>query len=237
MSKLSQKEYKTRLDWVGKVDPLWTVQETEIRQLYKMIHASTRIRLGVRDAWFFFFEFQNTNISPNPSQKTRTNDNLIISKKKEKKEKENLLCSGFSRRADYWVKIKENEKKKKKASTYVDLARELRKLWNMKVRVILVMIGALVKIAKSLERELEKREIGGQNEAFQTAALLRSVRILRKSPGNLRKLFVSQTPVKNSANTNLKISQGVKYGYKRGHVKRETEFLIITAENNALSTN
>ena len=45
---------------------------------------------------------------------------------------------------DYRVKLKKSEKKDK----YLDLARERKKLWNMKVTVILVMDGALGTITK-----------------------------------------------------------------------------------------
>ena len=40
--------------------------------------------------------------------------------------------------ADYRVNLKEREKKEK----YMDLARELKKQWNMKVTVIPIVIGA-----------------------------------------------------------------------------------------------
>ena len=42
------------------------------------------------------------------------------------------------------VKLKENEKKDK----YLDLARELKKQWNMKVTVIPIVIGTLGKSPK-----------------------------------------------------------------------------------------
>ena len=51
----------------------------------------------------------------------------------------------FAIPADCSVKIKENEKGYK----YLDLARELKKWWNMKVTVIPIIIGALGTIPKS----------------------------------------------------------------------------------------
>ena len=51
----------------------------------------------------------------------------------------------FAVPADNGVKIKETKNK------YLDLARELRKLWNMKVTVILVVTGALRTVFKDLE--------------------------------------------------------------------------------------
>ena len=56
---------------------------------------------------------------------------------------------------DCRVKIKEIEKRDK----YLDLARELKKLWNMKVTVIPIVIGALGTIPKGLVKRLEELEI------------------------------------------------------------------------------
>ena len=74
------------------------------------------------------------------------------------------------------MKIKES----KKRDTYLDLTRELRKLWNMKVTVIPIVIGALGTVLKGFERALEELEIGGRIETIQTTALLRSANILRR---------------------------------------------------------
>ena len=46
----------------------------------------------------------------------------------------------FALPADRRIKLKECEKKDK----YVDLARELKKLWNMKMTIVVVVIGAFV---------------------------------------------------------------------------------------------
>ena len=94
--------------------------------------------------------------------------------------------------ADHRVKLKESEKRDK----YLDLARELKKLWNMKVMVTSTLTGAFGTVNKGLVLELQDLEIRGRVETIQTTALLRSVRIL-KSPGDLRKLAVTQTPVES----------------------------------------
>ena len=59
--------------------------------------------------------------------------------------------------ADYTVKLKENEK----MSKYLDLARELKKLWNMKVTVIPIVVGALGTVTKGLVQGLEDLKITG----------------------------------------------------------------------------
>ena len=78
--------------------------------------------------------------------------------------------------ADHRIKLKECEKKDK----YLDLARELKKLWNMKVTVIPVVIGAFGTVTKGLLKGLEELEVGGRVETIQTTALLRTARILRR---------------------------------------------------------
>ena len=80
----------------------------------------------------------------------------------------------FAVPADHRVKLKENEKIDK----YLDLARELKKLWNMKVKPIVV--GALGTVPKRFETNLENLGIRGRRETIQNTALLQSARILRR---------------------------------------------------------
>ena len=82
----------------------------------------------------------------------------------------------FAVLADHRINLKECETKDK----YLDLARELKKLWNMKVTIVPIVIGALGTITKGLLKGLEDLEVGGQVETIQTTALLRTTRILRR---------------------------------------------------------
>ena len=61
---------------------------------------------------------------------------------------------------------------------YLDLARELKKLWNMKVTIVPIVIGAFG-TTKGLLKGLEDLEVGGRAEIIRTTALLRTARILR----------------------------------------------------------
>ena len=61
-----------------------------------------------------------------------------------------------------------------------DLARELKKIWNMKVTIIPIVIGAFGRVTKGLLKGLEYLEVGGRVENFQTTALLKTTRILRR---------------------------------------------------------
>ena len=47
---------------------------------------------------------------------------------------------------------------------YPDLARELKKLWNMKATVIPIVIGALEIVPKNLEKRFGEQEIRGRME-------------------------------------------------------------------------
>ena len=73
----------------------------------------------------------------------------------------------FAVPGDHKVKIKENEEKAK----YLDLARKLSKLSNMKVSVVLIFIGVLGTIHRGLMKCLEKLEIEGRVITIQTTTL------------------------------------------------------------------
>ena len=60
------------------------------------------------------------------------------------------------------------------------LWKELKKLWNMKVTIVLIVIYALRTITKGLLKGLEDMEVGGRVETILTTALLRKARILRR---------------------------------------------------------
>ena len=68
----------------------------------------------------------------------------------------------FAVPAELRVKLSESEKRDK----YPDLARELKKLWNMKVMVIPIVIGALGTVTKELVLGLENLEIRSQVETI-----------------------------------------------------------------------
>ena len=101
----------------------------------------------------------------------RKPDLIVINKKKR-------ICKivDFDAPADHRINQKESEKKDKNLYH----ARELKKLWNMKVTIVPIVIGAWGTITKGLLKILEDLEVGGQVETIQTTALLRTARILRR---------------------------------------------------------
>ena len=105
-------------------------------------------------------------------QITTKRPNLAIIKKKKR------TCSivKFAVPVDHRLKIKKCEKRDK----YLHLAREQRKLWNMRVTAISIIIGALRTVLKGLERGLENFEIWRRIETIQTTTILKSAKILRR---------------------------------------------------------
>ena len=69
----------------------------------------------------------------------------------------------------FWILLKKDK--------YLDLARELKKLWSMKVTIV---IGAFGKITKSSLKGPKDLEVCGPVETIQMKALLRQARILRR---------------------------------------------------------
>ena len=113
-------------------------------------------------------ELKYTNGSPNPGQETRLNNN--------QQKKRTCKIVDFAIPVDHRIKLKESEKKDK----YLDLARELKKLWNMQVTIIPIVIGAFGTVTKGLLKGLEDLQVGGRVDSTQTTALLRTARILRR---------------------------------------------------------
>ena len=68
--------------------------------------------------------------------------------------------------ADLKVKLKESENK----GDFLDFVRELKKLWNMKVTVISIVIGALGTVTKWLVQGLRDLEIRERVETIKTSA-------------------------------------------------------------------
>ena len=109
-----------------------------------------------------------TNRSLNPGQKTRPYNNP-------QKKKNMCKIVDFAVPSDHRIKLKECEKRDK----YLDLARELKKLWIMKVTIISIVIGAFGTVTKGLLKGMEDLEVSGRGETIQTTILLKTARILR----------------------------------------------------------
>ena len=104
---------------------------------------------------------------------------LALGNKKSENLRNNWLCCTGRRR----IKFKGNEKRYK----YWDLARELRKLLNIKVSMILIIIGAFGTIPKGLKKGTER--VGNWRSRDNADNCI--VTNTEKSPGDFRRLAVS----------------------------------------------
>ena len=95
----------------------------------------------------------------------------------------------FAVPADHRTKLKEYEKKDK----YLYLARKFKILWNMKVTNVPIVIGAFGTLTKGLLKGLDDLEVGDH----PNYSIIENGQNTEKSPGDLRRLAVTQTPVKN----------------------------------------
>ena len=101
------------------------------------------------------------DIQTDLGQKTRPNDN---------QQQKKITCKivDLAVPADHRIKLKECKKKDK----YLDLARELKKTWNMQVTIIPIVIGAFGTLTKGLLKGLEAVKVGGRVETIQTTTSL-----------------------------------------------------------------
>ena len=145
-SKLAQKEYKARHDWMGKVIH-W-----EMCKKFKFDHANKWYMHNPEpvlenDTHKLLWDF---DIQMDHLISARRPDLIIINKKKRISK-----IADFAVPADHRIKLKECEKRDK----YLDLARELKKLWNMKVTIIPIVIGAFGMVIKGLLKGLGDLEV------------------------------------------------------------------------------
>ena len=166
-SKLAQREYKARHDWVGKVIHCETCKKFKFDNSNKWcMHNPAPVLENATHKLIRDFNIQTDHLIS-----ARRPGLIIINNKKR-------TCKSvdFAVPADYRINLKESEKKDK----FLGLARELKKLWNMKVTIAPIVIGALGTITKGLLKGLEDLEVGGRVDIIQTTALLRTARILRR---------------------------------------------------------
>ena len=72
------------------------------------------------------------------------------------------------------------EKEKDKIEKYQDLGRELQKIWNVKVKIIPLVVGSLGAVPKQFGNRLKQMGITVGTAQVQKTVLLGTARILRK---------------------------------------------------------
>ena len=153
--KLALKEYKIRHNFVGKVICWELCNKLKFDHTRdKYIYAQHRIcPVEKTHTLLLDFELQTDHLIL-----VKRSDLIIKNKGKKTNRYVDLLVP-----ADHRVKLKESEKKDK----YLDLAKELRKLWNVKVTFTPIVIGPLDAVTKGQIQGLEDLVITGRVETTQ----------------------------------------------------------------------
>ena len=73
------------------------------------------------------------------------------------------------------------EKEKEKMKKYQDLRKELQMIWNVRVKIIPLVVGSLGAIPKQCANKLKETGITAEIGQFQKTVLLGTARILRKA--------------------------------------------------------
>ena len=73
------------------------------------------------------------------------------------------------------------EKEKYKIEKYQDFGRELQKIWNVKVKIITLVIGSLGATPKQFSNRLKQLSITARTTQVQKRVLLGTARILTKN--------------------------------------------------------
>ena len=132
-----------RHDWVGKVIHWEMCKKFKFNHTNKWyMHNPVPVLENAMHKLLLDFNIQTDHLIL-----ARRPDLIIINKKKKRTRK----IVDFAVPADHRIKLKECEKKDK----YLDLARELKKLWNMQVTIIPIVIGAFGTVTKGLLKGLE----------------------------------------------------------------------------------
>ena len=169
-SKLPQKEYKARNDKVGKVIHWEMCKKFKFDHTNKWyMHNTAPVLENDTHKFLWNFDIQTDHLIP-----VRRPNLIIINKKKR------LCCP-----------VKECEKKDK----YLELAIKLKKRWNMKMTTVPIVIGGFGTITKGLLKGLE--EVGWTGREYPNDSIAENGPNPETSPGDVRRLAVTQNPVKS----------------------------------------
>ena len=179
-SKLTQKEYETRHDWVGKVISWEMCKKLKFDHTNKW-YMNNPVPVLENNTHELLWDF---DIHTDYQISARIPDLIIINKKKR-----TWKIVDFAVPADHRIKLKECEKKDK----YLDPVRQLKKLWNMQVSIIPIVIGAFGTVTK---------RTGGLGSWWTSKdhpnySITENSQNTEKSPGDLRRLAVTKTPVED----------------------------------------
>ena len=146
---LAQKKYMTEHDRVGKVIQWELYKKFKFHHINKWyMHKLESIIENATHKILWDFEIKTDHLIP-----ARKSDLVLICKKKS-----TYHLVDFAVPADFELKMLEIKKRDK----YMDLARELKKQWYMKMTLIQIVDDAVEMVPKVLERRQEELEIRGR---------------------------------------------------------------------------
>ena len=157
--------------------------------------------------------FWHTHGSPNLGQKRRLENNQFVD---------------FTAPADHRIKLKECEKKNK----YLDLAKELKNLWNMHMTIIPIVIRAFGTVTKGLLRDWKTWKLTDEWRPSKLLHYWERPECWEES----RRLDETCCHSDSSKNHQLKLMWKTLIIIIIINLKRETESLLIAAQNNAMRT-
>ena len=166
-SKFAQKEYKRRHDNLGKIVHWKLARKCNFEAGDKWYEHEPESVLENED-YKILWDF---SIQTDHDIEGRTPDLVVVAKKER-----NSKIIDFEVPGDSRIEERENNKIKK----YQDLGRELQKIWNVKVKIIPLVVGSLGAITKQFGNRLKQIGITAGTAQVQKTVLLGTARILRK---------------------------------------------------------
>ena len=166
-SKLAQKEYKRRHDNLGKIVHWKLARKCNFEAGDKWYEHEPESVLENEDykiLWDFSIQTDHVIEAWRP-------DLVVVDKKERSCKIIDFAVPGDSRI---------EEKEKDKIEKYQDLGRELQKIWNVKVKIIPLVVGSLGAIPKQFGNRLKQIGIAVGTAQVQKTVLLGTARILRK---------------------------------------------------------
>ena len=167
VSKLAEKEYKRRHDNLGKIVHWKLARKCNFKAGDKWYEHEPESVLENEDYKILWdFSIQTDHVI-----EARTPDLVVVDKKERSCKIIDFAVPGDSR-------IKEKEKDK--IEKYQELGRELQKIWNVKVKIIPLLVGSLGAIPKQFGNRLKQIGIAVGTAQVQKTVLRGTARILRK---------------------------------------------------------
>ena len=166
-SKLAQKECKRRHDKLGKIVH-WKLARKCNFEAGDEWYEHEPESVFENEDYKIFWDF---NIQTDHVIEAQRPDLVVVDKKERSCKIIDFAVPGDSR----------IEKEKDKIEKYQDLGRELQKIWNVKVKIIPLVVGSLGAITKQSGNRFKQIGITARTAQVQKIVLLGTARVLRKA--------------------------------------------------------